>query len=138
MNYLIIFFTFLFLNTPSESNDLTLTISNIKDIEGTLEIGIYNDGEFFMEKGKTFRTASVEVTKSSETIVIRDLPHGTYAISMYHDINSNDKCDRNFFGIPEEPYAFSNNFKPRFSKPTFEDCEFNISSDHSMEINLIH
>ncbi len=137
MNYLMIFLTFLFINHPTESHDLTLTITNIKDIEGTLEIGIYNNGEYFMEKGKTFRSASVEVKSDSEMVVIKDLPKGTYAISMYHDINSNDKCDRNFFGIPEEPYAFSNNFKPRFSAPTFKDCEFSISSDHSMEISLI-
>ncbi len=137
MNYLILFFTFLLINAPTETHDLTLTISNIKQKEGTLEIGLFNNGDRFMEEGQAFRSISIEVKSNSETVVIKDLPKGTYAISLYHDENSNGKCDRNFFGIPKEPYAFSTNFKPRFSRPTFKDCQFEISSDHSMEIQLI-
>lgn len=138
MNYLILFFAFLFINAPTKTSELTVTISNIENIEGSLEIGLYNDGEHFMEAGHTFRSVSVEVNSNSETFVIKGLPKGTYAISMYHDENSNGICDRNFFGIPNEPYAFSNNFKPKFSRPTFADCQFNLNSNSSMNIELIN
>lgn len=138
MNYILLFFTFLFINATTETNELTLTISNIKHIEGSIEIGLFDNGERFMEEGQAYKSLSVEVKSSSETIVIKNLPKGNYAISLYHDKNANGKCDRNFFGIPKEPYAFSNNFKPRFTAPTFKDCEFDLASDHSMEINLIH
>ena len=138
MNYLILFFAFLFINAPTKTSELTLTINNIKNIEGTLEIGLFNDGEHFLESGHAFRSVSVEVKSNSETIVIKDLPQGTYAISLYHDENSNGICDRNFVGIPKEPYAFSNNFRPKFSKPTFADCKFDLGSDPSMEIKLIN
>lgn len=138
MNYLILLFTLFFINAPSKTKDLTLTISNIKHIEGSIEIGLFNDGERFLEKGQAFRSVSVEVKSDSEIVVIKDLPKGTYAISLYHDKNSNGICDRNFFGIPKEPYAFSNNFKPKFSAPTFKNCEFDLTLDHSMEIRLIH
>lgn len=138
MNYLILFFTLLFINAPTETSELTITISNIKNIEGTLEIGLFNNGEHFLESGMAYRSISVDVKNSSEVLVIKDLPIGTYAISLYHDRNSNNTCDRNFFGIPKEPYAFSNNFKPKFSKPTFEDCKFELTESDSLEINLIH
>lgn len=138
MNYLLLFFTLIFINGSNETKDLTLTISNIKHIEGSLRIAIFNEGERFLELGQAYRTISVEVNNNSEVVVIKDLPVGTYAVSLYHDINSNDKCDRNFLGIPKEPYAFSNNFKPKFSAPSFEDCKFEFTTDDSQNIDLIH
>lgn len=138
MNYLIIFFSILFLNTSSETHTLTITIDNIKNLEGTLEIGIFNEGDRFLEEGQAYKSISIDVKDYSETLVIEDLPKGDYAISLYHDINANGKCDRNLFGIPKEPYAFSNNFRPKFSAPTFGDCEFNLNSDKSIKIKLIH
>ncbi len=137
MNYLILFFSLLFLNTSSETHTLTVTIDNIENLEGTLEIGIFNNGEKFLEEGQAYKSISIEVKNDSETFVVKDLPKGNYAISMYHDKNGNGTCDRNFFGIPKEPYAFSNNFKPKFSAPTFGDCQFNLAADKSVKIDLI-
>lgn len=138
MNYILILFTFFLLNPSTETSDLTLTISNIKHIEGRLEIALFNNGERFLESGQAYRAISVDVENNIEKVVIKGLPLGTYAISMYHDKNSNDKCDRNFLGIPKEPYAFSNNFKPKFSAPTFEDCKFELTADKSLNLELIN
>lgn len=136
MNYLVIFFSLLFVNTNVETHSLTVTIDHIKNIEGTLEIGLFDNGERFLEEGQAYKSISVKVESSSETVVIENLPAGTYAISLYHDKNSDGKCNRNFFGIPTEPYAFSNNFRPKFSAPSFEDCEFTLNSNHSIKIEL--
>lgn|SRR5690554_4236621 len=138
MSYLIFLFSILSLSTPNETYDLTVTIKNIKHVEGSIEIGLFNNGDRFMEAGQAYKSVSVKVTGNAETIVIKDLPKGTYAISLYHDRNSNGKCDRNFLGIPKEPYAFSNNFKPKFSAPTFSDCQFELNETLSIEISLIN
>lgn len=138
MNYFLIFLSFLVLNGAAERNELTVTISNIKHLRGSIEIGLFNTGERFLEEGQAYKSISVEVNDTSETLTIKNLPDGVYAISLYHDVNSNGRCDRNFLGIPKEPYAFSNNFRPKFSPPSFEDCQFQISGDHSLEIKLLH
>lgn len=138
MNYLIIFFSLLFMNTASETHTLTVTINNIKTMEGSLKVGLYTNNGRFLEEGQTFQNISVEVENDSETFVFKNVPKGVYAISLYHDENSNGTCDRNLFGIPKEPYAFSNNFKPKFSAPTFADCQFELSSNKSLNIELIH
>lgn len=79
----------------------------------------------------------MDVKNASESIVIKDLPKGTYAVSLYHDVNSDKTCNLNFFGIPKEPYAFSNNFKPKFSAPKFKDCQFELNSNKSITIQLL-
>lgn len=33
---------------------------------------------------------------------------GSYAIAVFHDLNGNGRLDRNFIGLPSEPYGFSN------------------------------
>ncbi len=138
MKNLLIFLVSFIINAPDDTKELTLTINNIKHLKGTIEIGVFSNGERFLEEGQAYKTISVAVSGNSQTVVIKNLPKGNYAVSLYHDKNSNGKCDRNFLGIPKEPYAFSNNFKPKFSAPTFKDCEFLLVSNHSMEISLIH
>ena len=66
----------------------------------------------------------------------KDVPKGDYAISIYHDVNADKECNMNFIGIPKEPYGFSNNFRPKFAKPTFNDCKIELSTDKSITIKL--
>lgn len=138
MNHIFLFIYLLFGNAPTDIHSLTVTINNIKSIEGTIEIGLFDKDGKFLEEGEAYKSISVEVNSSSESVVIKNLPKGVYAISLYHDKNGNGKCDRNFFGIPKEPYGFSNNFKPKLSAPSFENCAFNLTSGQSVTISLIN
>ena len=56
-----------------------------------------------------------------------DLPNGDWAVAITQDTNNNDKLDKNMMGIPTEPFAFSNNVRPRFAPPEFDDCKFTVS-----------
>ena len=136
MNYLIILISLLFISPTNEKKVLTINITNIETIKGTIEIGIFNTNERFLEEGQAFKTISVKVRADSHTVVFKDLPKGNYAVSMYHDVNADGECNRNFMGIPKEPYGFSNNFRPRFSAPTFKDCEFVLDSNKTLKIEL--
>ncbi|AFL79621.1 hypothetical protein Aeqsu_0091 [Aequorivita sublithincola DSM 14238] len=137
MKYLLLLFPLLFVNAQSQTHTLTVTIHNIENVKGTLEIGLFNSNERFLEEGQAYKSKTVKVKNTSETFVIKDIPPGTYAISMFQDLNDDKICNQNLFGIPKEPYAFSNNFKPKFSAPSFEDCQFNLTSDKSLRIELM-
>lgn len=138
MSHIFLLIYLLLSSSAAETHTLTVTVDNIKSMEGTIEIGLFNKSEKFLEKEQAYKGVSVEVKSSSESIVIKNLPKGTYAISLYHDKNSNGICDRNFLGIPKEPYGFSNNVKPKFSAPNFKECAFDLASDHSVTVDLIH
>ena len=36
---------------------------------------------------------------------------GDYAVAIIQDLNENEKLDKNFLGIPKEPYGFSGKWK---------------------------
>lgn len=49
---------------------------------------------------------------------------GTYAVSVFHDENSNGKLDTGLLGIPREGVGASNNAKGHFGPPKFDAAAF--------------
>ena len=138
MNFIYICFYFISTAFSSDTVSLQVSVENIKSIKGNIEIGVFNKGDRFLEKGQAYKFYSIKVLESTEVITIKNLPKGDYAVSLYHDKNSDGICNRNFVGMPKEPYGFSNNFKPKFSAPAFEDSKFSLVEDHKLRIRLLH
>lgn len=123
---------------PKETVDLTIVVTNIKTITGRVEVGVFNQSKTFLQKGKAYKSYNVKVTDNVVTIILKDVPKDYYAVSVYHDKNADNECNLNFLGIPREPYGFSKNFKPKLSKPTFDDCKVNTQKNTSIVIKLIN
>ena len=136
----IILSIFLLLIFESElKSQLIIEITNIKDIKGRIEFGLYDDPNVFLSETEQYKVLYLPVVENTVVITIDSLPIGTYAISLMHDLNSDGDMESNFFHIPQEPYGFSNNFHPRFSKPDFEDCQFYYDGESlELTIELIH
>lgn len=136
MYALLIYFS-LFIGFVSNKNpQLTIKIENIEVLEGHIRIGVFNTSENFLKQGFTFKKYKIAVKNATETIIIDDLPKGDYAFMLYHDKNADGTLNRNLLGIPKEPFGFSNNVKPKFAKPTFEDCKFLLEENLELEISL--
>lgn len=139
MHTLFLFYLGLFFGMfqPTETVDLQIVITNIHAIKGNVEMGIFKDPKTFLEKGQEYKSYSKKVTDDSVIFTIKGVSKGIYAFSVYHDKNSDKKCNLNFFGIPTESYGFSNNFKPTIRKPTFDECKINADKNMSILIKLI-
>lgn len=120
-----------------ETVDLKITITNIKAQTGSIQLGVFADSKSFLKKGKEIKGFTKTVDGESMVFIIKDLPKGDYAISLFHDVNGDKKCNLNFLGIPVEPYAFSKNYRPKVSKPSFEDCKISVTANTSTTIKLI-
>ena len=139
MRYLLLLLLSFFGQIPEgkEGVDLKVVVTNINTQKGSIELGIFNNSKAFLKKGKEYKFYSQEVSSDTVIFFLKDYKKDDYAISLYHDVNSDNKCNLNFFGIPVEPYGFSRNFKPKFSKPTFNDCKITVSQDKAINIALI-
>ena len=116
--------------TPLISPDLSVKISGIKEQTGTIMIAVYQSKETFLTK-EVYKWSSIEVSEAVETATI-DIPFGSYAISIYHDLDDDGELDRNLFGIPSEPTGFSNNARGVLGTPPgFEDAKFEFSSGNT-------
>jgi uncharacterized protein (DUF2141 family) len=117
------------------ANDDTLTViaKNVQVGKGTVQVAIWNDEKLFL------KTPFLSMTLPADSSSIRFsfvLPDGEYAISLFQDINNNNKLDLGLFSIPKEPLGFGNNFRPKLSAPKFKDCSIMVTQTMSTEIEL--
>lgn len=124
----------------AQSSQLEIKVSNISNARGSLKVALYDDGRYWLDtkaKQPPFRDASLPVTDTGDaSIVFADVPAGTYAVSVFHDLDGNEQLDTNFVGFPKEPYGFSGE-PGRFGPPGFEKASFELrQADYSVEIPL--
>ena len=113
---------------------LELEISGIKQVKGNVLVAVYNDADEFLGE-QVIASSSITVT-STKVFGELHLPFGAYAISVFHDTNEDGELNT-LFGIPKEPYGFSNNAKGRFGPPGFEKVLFDFNQDRQkMQIRL--
>jgi uncharacterized protein (DUF2141 family) len=85
---------------------LTLTLDLGADT-GQVMIALF-DSEAAYNGGAPVRQAMVAAS-GPRVAVFDDLPPGRYAARLFHDVDGDGQMDTNPFGLPVEPYAFSNN-----------------------------
>lgn len=124
--------------SPPDIGTLKLTVDNIQSEEGNIMIALYKSRENFLQEENIYRSAVISAKKPSTHFTFQEIPAGDYAIAIFHDKNADEKLNFNFFFLPKEPYGFSNNFIPRFSKPAFEDTKFSVNGNTKINIKLIH
>ena len=125
----------LLLPLPVAAGELRVTVEGIRSPRGTVLIGLYDSpasfakavegsaegGGFLVDPDRFGAVALRANAAMRSTVVFSNLGPGRYAAIALHDENGNGKLDKNFLGIPTEPYGFSNNvqgfLRPRPSTP---------------------
>ena len=118
----------------SWGHNITITVENISKA-GELHIAIYDSKEAFeQDRGEQGAAAGIV-----DGLIIAatpgkfshdfDLPTGTYAIGVFHDVNGNNSLDTNFLGIPKEQYGFGNDATGSFGPPSFDEAAIKVSKD---------
>jgi uncharacterized protein (DUF2141 family) len=106
---------------------VTVVVTSLASSQSAVKLNFYNVASgFLQEKGEALQLVVRPGGKTTITIPV-ELAPGEWAVALTQDMNNNDLLDKNFLGIPTEPYAFSNNVRPRFAAPKFEECKFMVS-----------
>ena len=87
---------------------------------------------YFFQKGNHLFLSK----NKQHEFTFKKLAHRTYAIAVFHDLNSNGKLDKNALGLPQEPYGFSNNARNTFSAPSFSQASFVHGEEQSISISV--
>ena len=118
--------------------DLKVRVTKLDNNRGVVQLGLYNTATKFPKVGKTYKMVRLKLEGSQRVYTFKDTPRGRYALAIYHDMNDNRTCDTNFFGVPTEAYAFSNNVRPRFSAPSFQSCSFLLDGQREVKIKMVY
>ena len=91
----------------ADPSSLTLTFDTGAST-GAVMVALY-DSQAAWSDGAPVRSARIDVAAGQRTATFDDLPDGDYGMKAYHDVNGDGTMNTNPFGMPVEPYAFSNN-----------------------------
>ncbi|GAA4380907.1 DUF2141 domain-containing protein [Hymenobacter koreensis] len=115
-----------------------VVVSDLVSTTSTVKLYFYNIRENFLKPGHYTMLKRVQPDGQNKVVIPVELEPGEWAVAITQDVNNNDKLDKNMVGIPTEPYGFSNNFRPRFSAPGFDDCKFIVEGPGKVvTINLV-
>ncbi len=111
---------------------LDITVKNIKELKGSIRVGLFSNQKDFLKKAIEGRI--VAVSESTLTVTFENLRPGDYALSVIHDENNNGELDKNVIGIPKEGFAFGNNAMGKFGPPSFKKSMVRIEKDPVKQI----
>lgn len=117
----------------SADNRLTLTFETGAET-GAIMVALY-DSEAAYEGGQPARATRVDVAAGQHEAVF-DLPAGAYGMKAFHDVNGNGKMDVNPFGMPTEPFAFSNNAVGNMGPAKWDRARFEVSGATAQTIRI--
>ncbi len=118
----------------SQNVSLTVNVTGFKNNKGKVIVGVYNNEGNFLKKVVFGKSGSI--TEKKAQVVFENVPAGTYAVSLFHDENDNNKLDSNFMGIPKEDYAASNDAKGFMGPPKYKDAKFELKNDNIINVKL--
>lgn len=120
------------------ASPVQVRIHGLKQNTGSIVLNLFGSAESW-DKETPDQVVQVSPLQGSEAVAQMDLPPGTYAFFLYHDADGDGELKRAAFGLPGEPYAFSNNVRIGFSKPSFQKMKFSVTDTGAVqEIQLVH
>ncbi|MFC4268592.1 DUF2141 domain-containing protein [Polaribacter marinivivus] len=132
----IIFLGTFSLQAQEETFDLKVEITGMDTDKGKVFLALYNSEATFLKKSEDTKGANAIVKDKRAIAIFKGLKKGEYAISLFHDENDNNKMDTKIFGIPKEPYGFSNDAKGFMGPPKFKDAKFIVDTNKTITIKV--
>ena len=111
-------------------------ITNLRNDDGVCRVCLFRDAATFAGVEQFRNCVVVGVRDKSALAVFADVEPGAYAVFVFHDVNNNNKMDKNILGVPKEGYGASNNKLPFASAPHFEDNKFIVSNNNVISLNI--
>jgi uncharacterized protein (DUF2141 family) len=112
------------ISASASAATLQVKVDGVSSDKGTVNVYVCDQANF----PKNCKIAVVVPAHAGTvTADFPEVPAGTWAVTVFHDENSNKKFDTNALGIPKEGYGFSNGAKARFSAPSFKEAAITLA-----------
>ena len=127
---------------PQETR-LTVEVTGLRSTKGSVVFSLFAGPDGFPDQGeKTVASGQSPIMADKTALFIfPKLAPSLYAVTLFHDENTNGKLDTKTFGIPKEGFGFSNNPKIRIGPPRFKDTAFVITgagNERTITVALVH
>jgi uncharacterized protein (DUF2141 family) len=109
-----------------DAASLTLSFTGLKTPSGRIMAALFDSEAAYAGRGKPARGVVLDVHGTEVTTTLAGLKPGRYALRAFHDVDGDGKMATNPFGMPTEPFAFSNNAKAVMGPASWADAAFEV------------
>ncbi len=107
---------------------IMISVKNIKSDKGQITVDLHGDNpETSLKSGAKLARVRVPAQKGEMHICMPVEKPGIYAIALYHDRDSNEKLNKTWIGLPDEPYGVSRDAPARGGPPKYKDAAFEVT-----------
>ena len=120
---------------PAFAADLTVAFPSVAP-QGQIMVAVFNSEANYGGEGQPAQVAMLDVSAGQTSITFDGLPDGDYAVRAFHDLNGDGEMNTNPFGMPTEPFAFSNNARGNMGPARWDAAHFAASGAVEQTITL--
>jgi uncharacterized protein (DUF2141 family) len=125
------------LSLPGLGGEIHAVIDGVRGPGGHVLCQLFRSAQGFPNAAQhAFKPVSVAADAGEVRCEFRDLPAGTYAISVFHDVNDDGILNTNLVGLPQEGYGFSNNHTYATHPASFEESQFTLDAQDLRELRI--
>ncbi len=117
------------------ATDITFTFT-VGQPTGQVMVALYDSAAAYGGSGAPIRVARVDASGAVVQAAFEGLLPGDYAMKAFHDVDGDGQMATNPFGLPTEPFAFSNNAVGNMGPAGWDRAHFSVSGDTAQIINL--
>lgn len=108
-----------------QPNAIHIEIETLRNDKGQVVCALYSSSDGFPKKSeKALARVNSAIADKHAVCEFSGIAPDTYAVSVFHDENSNGKLDTNVLGIPREGVGASNDAKGHLGPPKFDAAAF--------------
>lgn len=136
-NFLLGLVLIFFSSCAEKMTNANITITELRNADGQVIIQVFKC-EAAYESHRPYKqfTFDKKNVANGSLHVKCMLANGNYGFIIIDDENSNGKIDKNFIGIPNEGFGFSNFFMEKMQKPTFGEIMITKKHLHKLVIRV--
>lgn len=117
--------------------DITFTFQ-VDQPSGHIMVALFDSEAAYGGSGGPVRVARVDASGAVVQAAFEGLPAGDYAMKAFHDVDDDGQMATNPFGMPTEPFAFSNNAVGNMGPAGWDRAHFTVTGDTAQTIDLAH
>lgn len=119
-------------NTVNSSTGVIMVKVDGFEVEyGQVAVALFDEAGY--KGGPQLRGQNAKVSGETVTLEFANMPAGEYGLKMYHDVDMNGQMNTNAFGLPTEPYAFSNNALGMMGPAKWDAAKFTVSENGAVQ-----
>jgi uncharacterized protein (DUF2141 family) len=122
-------------SAAATTGEIRVKVVGLQSDQGEVRFGLYNRKEGFATKAAVVAKGAHPIKNGQCEFVIKDVPHGTYALIVGHDVNKDGKINENPFS--DELKGISNYSGKILWFPDFDKARFRLDREQvTVEIRV--